>query len=182
MIKLSDNPPMLPPGATSLADLHGEWWVAHTKARVEKALAWNLLERRVGYFLPLVERVSFTGGRKRRSMLPLFSSYLFFCGTEEDRYTTMTTDRVCKVIKVADQPKLVAELGAIESALKSNARLEPYPCPAVGRRCRIISEPFKGLEGVVIRHCGKTRLVLQVSFIAQGAAMEVDAEQLEVID
>ena len=181
-MRISDNPPMLPPAAGSVSALRGQWWVAHTKARVEKALAWNLLEAGVGYFLPLVERVSVSGGRKRRVVQPLFASYLFLCGTEEDRYTTMTTDRVCQVIKVADQPKLVDELTAIEGALKNNARLELYPCPAVGQRCRIISEPLKGIEGVVIRHCGKTRLVLQVSLLAQGAAMEIDADRLEVID
>jgi len=173
---------MLAPDADSISALRGQWWVAHTKARAEKALAWNLIGAGIAYFLPMVERVSVSGGRKRHVVQPLFTSYLFLCGTEEDRYTTVATDRVCQVIKVADQPKLICELTAIESALRSNARLELYPCPAIGRRCRIVSEPFRGLEGVVIRHCGKTRLVLQVSLLAQGAAMEIDADRLEVID
>src|SRR5207244_3646835 len=36
MLKLSDNPPVRPPGAESMASFAGEWWVAHTKARFEK--------------------------------------------------------------------------------------------------------------------------------------------------
>jgi len=182
MLKLSDNPPILFPSAEQPADLPGEWWVAHTKARAEKALAWDLMKRGVGYFLPLVEHVSVSGGRKRRVLLPLFSSYLFFCGDAADRYAAMTTDRVCQVIRVVDQAQLLKELGAVSMALKRKAVLETYPCPAIGRRCRLTSGPFKDLEGIVIQHAGKSRVVLQVSFIARGAAMEIDADLVEAID
>ena len=72
MLKVSENPPRMHPGAGTLTDLAGTWWVAHTKARSEKALAWDLLRRDIGYFLPLLGRVRFSGGRKRRVLMPLF--------------------------------------------------------------------------------------------------------------
>ena len=74
MLRLSDSPPVLTPGVQSLKDLCGRWWVGHTKSRFEKAFAWDLLRRGIGYFLPMVERVRISGGRKRRLMAPLFPS------------------------------------------------------------------------------------------------------------
>ena len=181
MLKLSENPPVLSPLAQKLTDLRGHWWVAHTKARFEKALARDLLRHGIGYFLPMVERVRFSGGRKRRVLAPLFTSYLFFCGSEQDRYTAMTTNRICQTIEVVDQPKLITELTAIESALKGKVELDLYPHPAVGQRSRITGGPFMGLEGTVVRRGKRARIVLQVSFIRQGAVMEIDADLVEAI-
>lgn len=78
MIKFTDNPPILTPGFESLADIDGTWWVAYTKAHSEKAFAWNLNSRGIGYFLPMCEYVIFSGGRNRRGMKLLFPSYVFF--------------------------------------------------------------------------------------------------------
>ena len=182
MLKLSDNPPNLSPDVGTLADLEGLWWVAHTKARNEKALAWDLLHRGIGYFLPMRDRVFFSGGRKRHGMMPLFTSYLFFCGDLEDRYTAMRTNRICKTLDVADQPRLIHELTAIESVLEGDAELEPYPGPAIGRRCSILGGPFAGIEGVVVERARRARLVLEVGLLGQGVAMTIEADLLEPID
>jgi len=179
VLRIDENPPALLPDTETLADLTGRWWVAHTKSRFEKAFAWDLLQRGIGYFLPLIERVRMSGGRKRRVMAPLFPSYVFFCGDDEDRYTAMTTHRLCQTLEVRDQEELVRELVAIETALAGKAELDPYPFAVVGQRCRITAGPFMGLEGIVIQRNCIARLVLQVSMLGQGAALEVDADLLE---
>ncbi len=61
-------------------------------------------------------------------------------------------------------------------------QFDPYPHAAVGKRCRIKAGVFRGTEGTVIRR-GKTwRLVLEVSLLGQGAAMEVDADLVEALE
>jgi len=182
VLKAADNPPILTPDAETLTDLEGHWWVAHTKARNEKALAWDLLRRHIAHFLPMQEHVIFSGGRKRRSMMPLFASYLFFCGDETDRYTAMTTNRVCQTLDAFDQAGLIHDLAAIESALACKAGLEPYLHPAIGRRCRVAAGPFEGIEGVVVERSRHARLVLEVGLLGQGAAMEIEADLLDPID
>ena len=182
MLKLADNPPLLSSGVQSITDLSGRWWVAHTKSRFEKAFAWDLAARNIGYFLPLIERTTISSGKKRRVMAPLFQSYVFFCGTEEDRYIAMTTNRLCQVIPVRDQAAMVAELSAIEWALKSNMQLDPYSFAVVGKRCRVRKGPLQGIEGVVIERNRQTHLVLQVSMLGQGAALEISADLLEPLD
>ena len=180
MLKLSENPAILTPQVQSLAELTGTWWAAYTKPRFEKALAWALFNHRIGYFLPMREKIVFSGGRKRRMMIPLFTSYVFFCGSERDRYTALTTNRVCQTIEVADQDGLIEELVNIERALLSKAVIDNYPRLPIGSHCRIISGPMMGIEGVVIkRKDAKARMVLEVTMLGQGAVVEIDSDLLE---
>ena len=182
MIKFTDNPPILTPGFESLADIDGTWWVAYTKAHSEKAFAWNLNSRGIGYFLPMCEYVIFSGGRNRRGMKLLFPSYVFFCGSDEDRYTAMTTNRLIQVIDVADQLGLVSQLMIIEKWLLFKGDLDPYPYRPVGSRCRVISGPMMGTEGVVVeRKDAKARMVHEVTIVGQGVVMEIDADLLEPV-
>jgi transcriptional antiterminator RfaH len=179
MLKLSDNPPQIPPGAGSIARLEGAWCVAHTRARFEKAFAWDLLHRGIAYFLPMMERVRVSGGRKRRVMVPLFTSYVFFCGSDSDRHAAMTTGRLCQTIPVIDQTQFLSEIMAIEKVIAGCAVLDQYPRIAAGTRCRVIAGPFQGIEGVVIDRNKMARMVLSVGILGQGAAVEIDADLLE---
>jgi transcriptional antiterminator NusG len=178
MLKVSDNPPQLTPSVESLTELSGRWWIAHTRARFEKAFAWDLLRRDIGYFLPLVEKVYMSGGRKRRVRTPLFPSYVFFCGSDDDRSAAWRTNRICQALPVVGQEELIVELASIESVLRQ-ASLDPYPRLPVGQRYRVAAGPFAGVEGVVLRQRGPTRIVLQVSTLSLGAALEIDSDLLE---
>lgn len=174
-----ETPPMKSAGLTSFADAPGQWWVAHTKSRFEKAFAWDLHKRGINYFLPLIQRVVYSGGRKRKRMLPLFPSYVFFAGDEKARYEAMRTDRLCQAIPVKDAAKFVAELDQVERALTQQVEMDFYPHAALGKRCRVASGPLQGIEGIVIQRDSRTKLVLQVSMLGQGASLEIAPELLE---
>lgn len=182
MLKLSENPAIISPEVGSLAELKGTWWVAYTKARFEKVFAWDMLSHGIGYFLPMREKITFSGDRKRHIMSPLFASYVFFCGTEQDRYTAMATNRLCHIIEVVDQKPFIKELLDIEKALLSKAVIDNYPCLAIGCGCRIISGPMMGIEGVVIEKNNiKARMVIEVTILGQGVIVEIDSDLLESI-
>jgi transcription antitermination factor NusG len=182
MLKASENPPMLPPSVESVRDLAGCWWIAHTKARFEKALARDLLRCAAGYYLPLMERVNISRGRKSKSLKPLFPSYVFVCGTEDDRSAALKTNRICRMIEVPDQTALIDELANIEKAIAGSVQLDPYPFAVKGRRCRVSAGPLQGLEGIVVRRAGTSVLVLQVNMIAQAATLQIDADLLSPVD
>lgn len=179
MTRMHTIPETTAPWVNSLSDLDGTWWVGHTRSRFEKAFAADCRARQIGYFLPLIEQVRRYGKKKKRVMVPVFPGYVFFCGSDVDRYEAMTTNRLCQTIDVPDQPGLIHQLIQIEQALSTGVELDPYPHAAVGKRCRVRSGPFRGLEGVVVQRNDAIRLVLQVDMLGQGASLEVDASLLE---
>ena len=181
MLKPSDNPPIRHP-AEAPFDAGESWWVAHTKARAEKQFAWDLYRASIGYFLPLVERVRFSGGRKRRMQLPLFPGYVFFHGTEDDRHAAMRTDRLCQTLPVSEPERFVAELEAIETALTSGYELEQRLAPEAGTLCRVRAGPMKGVEGVTVEGGQASAVFLSVTMLGVGAVVEIEPELLDPID
>ncbi len=182
MLKVTDNPPMLPPGASDPAAVVGSWWVAHVKPRAEKALAWDLIGRAVPHFLPMASRTAVWGGRRRTVLTPVFPSYVFFAGDASARVAALSTGRVVSVLPVPQQAMLVRELQAIHVAVGSRLTLDPYPFTAVGRRCRVARGPLRGIEGIVVRRDDAVRLVLQITTLGQSVALEVGADVLEPAD
>jgi len=181
MLKPEENPPMIWPADLSVKDFQGTWWVAHTKSRNEKALAWQMQKRNIRYFLPLTEKVYRKSRRVFRSMLPLFSGYVFFCGDEPDRLEVLKTNRVAGLLEVKDQQHLVAELLPIEKALTSGINLAPYTYLKAGQLCKVIAGPLMGTEGLVVSDQNKTRLILQVDMLGKATCLEIDSALLEAI-
>ena len=182
MLKVSENPPLLWPQVESIYDFTGQWWVVHTKSRNEKALAHDLIRRNISYFLPMTWNVRRKSRRTIRSLLPLFGGYLFFCGRENDRIELLRTDRVANLIEVKDQQKLLMELQQIEQALQAGVPVTPHKYIREGQKCRVIAGPLMGLEGVVAKTRGATRLVLQVDLLGQAASVEIDMDMIEIAD
>ncbi len=179
MLRPDENPPILYPEQSQLAEINGCWWVAHTKARNEKALAWELMQWEIAYFLPMREKVQVRKGRRYRPVMPLFGGYVFFCGDDEARYKALTTNRIANVIEVKDQALLVYELEQINQVLQSKIKLDLHPFLKKGDRCRVTAGPLAGMEGIMVRKRNNARLVLNVAILGQAAATEIDADLLE---
>ncbi len=118
------------------------WMVLHTKSRQEKAVARFLGAAGLDFYLPLVDRVNISHGRKFKSRIPLFPGYVFLSGDLEDGYAAVSTKRVCQIIVVRDQERLLGELEQIRIALDRGAVLYRYPFAVVGARCRVVRGPF----------------------------------------
>ena len=170
------------PPDKSIGDFADQWWVAHTKSRNEKALAQDLIGKNISYFLPMSWRAHRRKGRTFRSLLPLFSGYLFFCGQENQRIEVLRTNRVANLIEVKDQRKLVAELLQVEQALRAGAPLLPHKYIKAGQLCRVIAGPLADLQGIIVKTKGSARLVLQIDMLGQATSAEIDADMIEVLN
>lgn len=182
MLKPDENPPTIWPVDSSVVQFEGNWWVAHTRARNEKALAWDLVRKNVPYFLPMTWKFSRKKGRTFRSLLPLFPGYLFFCGDEMHRLAALKTNRTANIIPVIDKERLVQELFALETVIKSGKVLRPHDFLKVGQRCRVIAGPLMGIEGLIVQTPNEVKLVLQVEMLGQAACVEIDRDMVEKIE
>jgi len=182
LLKASENPPIIWPEEKSICDFTGRWWVAHTRSRNEKALAHDLIARRISYFLPMNWKTRHTSGRKIRSLLPLFGGYLFFCSDEKQRVEVLQTNRVANLIEVINQQKLLEELLQIEQALRAGADLVPHKYIKAGQHCRVIAGPLADLQGIVLHKKSATHLILQIDMLGQATSVEIESEIIEIID
>ena len=147
----------------------------HTKARNEKALAWDLFGFGIDYFLPLVRMPRRYGGRRVEIEMPLFAGYVFVaCVSGEDRFRVLATKRIANMIPIVDQARVRSELERVRCAVYSPHKVGLYPGIKLGRRCRVTGGCLKGLEGVVVRRANTGRVFLDVAILGQSAMVEVD--------
>jgi hypothetical protein len=182
MLRLQDNPPIVGPSAAAIEDESLAWNVAYCRPRQEKALAADLLEREIPYFLPMVLRESSSGGRRRRNLYPLFSSYLFVGGGERERLAALKTDRIVHFVPVCEegQSTLTRELRYLYLALEHcPTSIELYSRLVPGARARITSGPMKNVEGIIVHAKNKRKLWLSVSVLGVGATIEIHADLVE---
>jgi transcriptional antiterminator RfaH len=157
------------------------WWALYTKPRQEKSLARDLLAQQVPFYLPLVPKRSIYRGRKIRSLIPMFSGYLFLLGSDEERLKAIATNRVSQLIKVYDPQPLVADLRGIQHLLESDVPLALECRLQPGRRVRVTSGPFMGLEGTVETCKSGYRLIVGVRLLQRGVSLELDDARVELI-
>ena len=160
----------------------GRWWVLHTKPRCEKALAGDLKRLAIPHYLPLVWSKRTYGRRVTAVELPLFPGYLFMCGGAEERYAALRTDRIAHVIVVEDQNRLRCDLQHIYRVVESDFPVDVYRGLRIGRRCRVVAGPLRGVEGVVLRRRDLARVYIEAAVIGQSAVIEIDSALLEPID
>jgi transcription antitermination factor NusG len=159
------------------------WWCLHTKPRQEKATARDLRSLKVAYYLPQVVREERTPqGRKTRSVVPLFTSYMFLLGDQSERLASLKSNRLVRVIDVTDQKTLGHDLRQIHQMLASGLAVVPEPQVPVGARIRILSGPLTGIEGRVVRRGKRDQFVAVVQFLGSGATVDLEDWQVEQID
>ncbi len=86
--------------------------------------------------------------------------------------------RVANVLEVHDQNTLITQLEFIKIALEQNEAFELFPHLTAGMKVVVQAGPLKGVEGFIVRLKNKTRIVLNIDFIQQALAVEVEAEWL----
>lgn len=151
------------------------WVVLHCRPRCEKKVVQVCDLKGWPTYLPLRTKVHRYGGRERVFSTPLFPGYVF-CVTTAPGKTFLRQNRyVANLLEVFDQARLVEQLKQVRRALDVADSVEVMPYLEKGKLVRVLGGPFKGLEGIVARVKGKTRVVINVDMIRQAVAVEVDA-------
>ena len=165
-------------------ELPGKWFVAHTRSRNEKLLAAELAKLHIVNYLPLAQRVTRSSRTRRisRSLVPVFPGYVFFNGTDEQRYAALRTNRIANVLPVVDQRQLVAELLQVHRLLVTTDEFSVAERLNVGDWGRVIAGPLAGLAGVVSWFSSRLRLSMNVTILGQSISVEVDSDNVERID
>jgi len=156
------------------------WRALYTKARHEKELMRRLRGLNVPFYTPLIpKRTRSPSGRTRIAHVPLFAGYTFIYGSECDRYRALTTNCVSRWLQVPDGVALTRDLRQIQQLIESGAPLTPEARLEPGTPVRIRSGPLAGIEGVILKRPGPTRLFVSVNFLQQGASLSVEDFQVE---
>lgn len=155
-----------------------EWVVVHARPRAEKKITLFCRTRGYASYLPLRDKTHMYGNRKRTFSSPLFTGYVFCCVDKTGKNLLRQNDHAANVLEVVDQTGLLEQLRQVRAAIAAGQIVEVLPYLEPGKRIRITTGPMRGLEGVVVRLKGKTRIIISVEMIQQSVVTEVDGDWL----
>ena len=157
------------------------WYAAYTCANHEKCVAQQLSVRSVEHFLPLYQSVRRWKDRRVQLELPLFPGYVFVRLALRDRLQVLEIPSVTRLVGFNGSPTPLpdGEIEALKASLEGGVRVVPHPYLKVGRRVRITSGPFEGLEGILIRKKSELRFVISLDLIQRSVAVHCDAADVE---
>lgn len=181
ILAFSDNPPSRHPFDLPIIDSKQVWWIAKVKPRQEKALAKDLLDLGVEYYLPFFVKTSSRPDSRavRKSLLPLFPSYVpFACGP--DPWFLLQNNRMCTILPVSAQEKFKHELNQIYMAYEKNVYLAPATKNeySVGTRVQVVAGPLRGVNGIIVKIKDSDFLVLRVECLGE-ACVSIDPRNVK---
>jgi transcription antitermination factor NusG len=168
---------------TAITAPQRRWYAVFTLPKNEKSVTRHLRMRNVECFLPTYEDVRVWKNRQRvKVVLPLFPTYLFVHINHWERVKVLQCPGVLHIVGNGrnDVPLSDTEVEFLRSGLNGR-KVEPFGDLAIGERVRIKSGVMQGVEGVLVRKKARLRFVLAIDLIKQNAAVEIDADDLELV-
>jgi transcription antitermination factor NusG len=163
--------------------IHQQWYAAYVCANHEKCVAKELKARSLEHFLPLYCSIRRWRDRRVKLDLPLFPSYVFVRLALSEKLRVLQVPGVVNLVGFKDGPVALPdeEIQTLRSRLAEGLRAEPHPFLTVGRRVRVKHGPLAGLEGILLRRKGRSRVVVSLKAIMRSIVADVDETELAPI-
>lgn len=130
-------------------------------------------------YLPLRVEIKVVQRRKIEVRKPLFPGYVFVRFHPLQRIQVLKSRQVVRLLPVHDQTAFLNEIHQVKKALEIEPGLGACMVLKGGTMVRIVSGPFRGLEGRVNTLRGRTRVILDVNMIGRGVPVEVTPDMVE---
>lgn len=162
------------------------WYVIHTKSRHEYKVNSGLVQKNLTTFLPEVEVWSTRKDRKKKIKIPLFPGYLFVetdLGNNETKLDILKTPGVVRILGKKENSEQIPvpdeTIDAIKRFLNKKADVFSLQYPQEGEPARIISGPFAGIEGIVVKSdADKEIFVISIDILHRSVAVKLEGFQI----
>jgi len=154
-----------------------KWYPLYTKSRHEKKAYENLIKAGYEAFLPLRKSERKWSDRKKIIDVPLIPSYVFSRFSRSEMNEVLKIYGISRYIKFNGKPAYVRdnEIELLKKALETDNEINTMDSNLKkGSIVEIMSGPFKGFSGRVIRSSGNKKLVIELEAINQTFCVTLD--------
>lgn len=159
------------------------WYLVHCKPKQESRAQENLTNQSINSFLPVVSVEKIVRGKRQKVEEVMFPGYLFveLLVTGEYWAKIRSTRGIRDFVRFGGTPakiskKLLEQLRVVDNNFVTNVAPET---PKTGDRVRIMSGPFKDLEGVFQMPDGEQRSIVLLNMLGKLTKLEVMNKDIE---
>lgn len=159
------------------------WFAVRVKSQHERAVALTVRHKGFEEFLPLYQRRHRWSDRWKSVEVPLFPGYVFCRLDPMHRLPVLTVPGVLYFVGIGKTPAAIddGEMLAIQSAVRSGLRMEPWAYLDVGQRVRLEEGPLAGLEGILVDIRKECRVVVSLSLLKRSVSVEIERHWLSPV-
>ncbi len=160
-----------------------KWYALYLRSRYEKKVYEALEKKEIEVFLPLIEKLHTWSDRKKKVIEPLFRGYIFVKTDLRDKEIILMTEGVVRFVGINQRPSWIPEIQIdwLKRIVKGSTDVQYEKYIEVGNKVRIASGTLAGVEGIVDKVHGISRVIVSIDAIEQSISIQVPAELLEVI-
>jgi len=157
-----------------------QWFALAVRPRFDQAVARTLEANRYETFVPVYHKRHRDETRARDIGLPVFPGYVCCRFNISDQSRVLMTPGVVQILSAGNAPAALdqVEIASLQTAIRAQLRIEPFPFMQMGERIRIEGGVLAGIEGIVIGFKEKLRLVLSVTLLQKSVLLEIAREQV----
>ena len=158
-----------------------KWCVVYTRPQTERKVAANISDMGIESYLPLYKVVKQWRDRKKKMEVPLFPNYVFVKVNEIKRASLYSIKEMVKFVTIEKRPVIIneQEIVAIKRVLSGDVEIEKEEFFQEGMKVRITQGQFAGLEGVVAKTCGKTRVIIKIDGLMKAFSFSIPTHMVE---
>ncbi|QKG81008.1 UpxY family transcription antiterminator [Tenuifilum thalassicum] len=160
-----------------------KWYAVYTKPRNEKKVYTRLVEKGIETFLPLQKRLKHWSDRKKWVEEPLFRSYIFVRVEPKQYYDVLNTMGVVRYVTFEGKAVAIPDkqIEQIKQLLVQDIEIEAvegYIEP--GTKVVVRFGSLQGVEGEMVEHSGKKKVVIRIEHISHSLLVTLPAEYVVV--
>jgi transcription antitermination factor NusG len=157
------------------------WYAIQTHSWYEKRVRDQLTTKAITTFLPLWQQRRRWTDRVKVMEVPLFRSYLFGYFTFQHKFDVLTTVGVARLVSCNGAPVPIpeAQIEAVRLLVTHQLRYDPHPSLVEGMRVRVTHGLLAGVEGILVLKKSAARLLIQIEFIQQAVAVDIDSTAVQ---
>ncbi len=159
------------------------WYTIYTRPRSEKKVESQITQLQIKAYLPIRTVIREWSDRRKKINEPLFPSYVFVYANAKERFLSLKSRGVVRMVSFNGQPARIPEtqIEAVRRILECGYATEDYPFLSKGDAVEIISGPLTGLKGFVTEERGKKHFIVSVEGIYKSLSINIDARILKRI-
>ena len=164
------------------------WYLLYTNPRAEKKVELELNIKGYEVFLPMHKTLRQWSDRKKWVEEPLFKSYIFiFTELEKNYYDIINIHGVVKFVNFQKTPAIVdpREIELVKLMMGNIEDLEAISYGELaepGDSVEVIAGPLIGTRGTMLKHSGKSRMIIQLHSIQQSLSLTLPVEYLRKVE
>lgn len=157
-----------------------KWYVVYTRPKSEIKVASCISEMGIESYLPLHIVIRQWSDRRKRIKVPLFPNYLFVKLDNTKKRCLFSIREFVRFVSIDKKPVVVREkeIMMIRQILDQQVEVSSEEYFQQGIKVRIRHGQLEGLEGLVIKNYGNTRILVKIDALMRAFSFNVSTKMV----